>query len=58
MDKVWPEDKAEEFDWEIDFADVLGMVEGEFGVKFTEADIGHIDGSFDSIVRALAKKLG
>ncbi len=57
MDKVWPEDKAAEFDWEVDFADVLGMAENEFGVKFTEADIGVIDRSFDSIVRVVAKKL-
>ena len=46
-----------EFDWDIDFAAVLGMVENEFGVKFTEADVRDIDGSFDSIVGAVAKHL-
>jgi hypothetical protein len=54
MDAVWPEDKAVEFDWELDFGDLLGMVEAVFSVRFTEEDITHIDGSFDSVVRLVA----
>jgi hypothetical protein len=58
MDAVWPEDKAREFDWELDFGDLLGMVEKDFGVRFTEEDIRHLDGSFDSLVRSVTKKVG
>jgi hypothetical protein len=58
MDRVWPEDKAVEFDWELDFGDVLDRAERDFGVRFTDEEIGQIDGSFDSVVRLVAKKLG
>jgi hypothetical protein len=58
MDRVWPEDKAVEFDWEVDFGDVLAAAENDFGVRFTNDEAGQIDGSFDSVVRLVAKKLG
>jgi hypothetical protein len=58
MEKVWPEDKAAEFDWELDFGDVLARVESDFGVRFTKEEIRQIDGSFDSVVRLVARKLG
>jgi hypothetical protein len=57
IDRVWPEDKTVEFDWELDFGDVLDRVEREFGVRFTKDEVEQIDGSFDSIVRLVAKKL-
>jgi hypothetical protein len=58
MEKVWPADKATDVDWELDFADVLGMVESEFGICFTKEDLADLNGSFDSLVRSVAKKSG
>ncbi len=36
MDRVWPEDKATDFDGELDFADLVTTVADEFGVRLTE----------------------
>ena len=58
MGGVWPEDKATDFDGELDFADLVTAVADEFGVHFTEQEIGQMDGSFDSIAKCLAGKLG
>lgn len=58
MDEVWPEDNAVEFDGELDFGDVLDRAERDFGVRFTEEEIRQIDGSFGSVVKLVAKKLG
>jgi acyl carrier protein len=58
MDGVWPEDKATDFNGELDFADLLDAVADEFGVQFADQEIGQLDGSFDSIVRNVAGKLG
>ena len=57
MDRVWPEDKATDFDGELDFADLLDAIADEFGVPFTDHEIGQMDGSFDSIVKCLVEKL-
>ena len=57
MDRVWPEDKATDFDGELDLADLLIDVADEFGVQFTDEEIKQMDGSFDSIVKCLAEKL-
>jgi hypothetical protein len=57
MDGVWPEDKATDFDGELDFADLVAAVADEVGVHFTEQEIGQMDGSFDSIVKCLVGKL-
>jgi hypothetical protein len=57
MEKVWPEDKATDFDGELDLADLLIDVEDELGVQFTEAEVEQLDGSFDSIVKCLAGKI-
>jgi acyl carrier protein len=58
MDGVRPEDRATDFDSELDFADLLDAVADEFGVPFTDQEIGQLHGSFDSIVRNVAGKLG
>jgi hypothetical protein len=58
MDGVWPQDKATDFDGELDFADWMATVADEFGVQFADQEIRQMDGSFDSIVKCLAEKLG
>jgi hypothetical protein len=55
MAAVWPEDKAVEFDGELDFGRVLWRVQREFGVQFMKEDIRDIDGSFDSVVQLVAR---
>jgi len=57
LDRVRPDDKATDFDGEIDLADLFIDVADEFGVHFTEAEVDQMDGSFDSIVKCLAGKL-
>jgi len=57
MDGVWPEDKATDFDGELDFADLVTAVADEFGVQFTERELGQMDGSFGSIVKCVVGKL-
>ena len=56
MDKVHPKDLATDFDWELDLWELVLEVQDEFGVEFTKEEILKLDGSFDSIVRAVATK--
>ncbi len=57
MDRVWPAEKATEFDSELDFADLLAEVEEEFNVEVSDHEALRLDGSFDSIARLVASKL-
>lgn len=57
MEGVWPEDKAMDFDGELDFGDLVAAIADEFGVQFTNQDLRTMDGSFDSMVNCLAEKL-
>jgi len=58
MDRVEPSDVAAEFDSEIDLMDLLDEVEEEFGVAFSIEEAHQLAGSFDSVARAVAAKLG
>lgn len=58
MDRVWPTDKATEFDYELDLAELLAEAEEEFNVNVSEKEALKLDESFDSIVRLVAGKLG
>lgn len=57
MDRVWPADKATEFDSELDLAELLVEVEEEFKVEVSDDEALKLDGSFDSLVRLVARKL-
>jgi acyl carrier protein len=56
-DRVWPADKAHEFDDDLDLADLFFVVEKEFKVKVNKEEALKLDHSFDSIVRLVASKL-
>ena len=57
MDRVWPSDKATEFDGELDLADLVADVAEEFNVEVSNDEALKLDGSFDSIVRLVAGKI-
>ncbi|MBC8869422.1 MAG: hypothetical protein H8E44_08395 [Planctomycetes bacterium] len=54
--KVLPQDRATEFDEELDFGELLFSVADEFGVEFSEEETERLvaDGTFDAVVRHLA----
>lgn len=58
MDRLWPADKATEFDSELDLAELLAEVEEEFKLQVSDEEALKLDESFDSIVRLVASKLG
>lgn len=58
MDRVWPADKATEFDSGLDLAELLAEVEEDFNVEVSDEEALKLDESFDSIVRLVASKLG
>ncbi len=54
--KLRPQDRPPEI-VELDTVDLIRDIETEFGVKISDEDAEQIDGSFDSIVRYLAKSV-
>ena len=53
--KLRPQDRPPEY-VELDMIDLVRDIETEFSVKISDDDAEHIDGSFDSIARYLAKR--
>lgn len=58
ISRVFPEDRAVEFDEEMDFGELLLAVAEEFDVDFSEQEAIQLaaDGTFDSLVRQLAER--
>jgi hypothetical protein len=50
MDRVWPTDLLYLLDDELDFADVLYVLGREFGIHFTRADYGSVDGTLGHLI--------
>lgn len=58
ISRVLPNDKATDFDEELDFCDLLFAVAEEFSIEFTEAEVKELAtvGTFEAIVRCVASK--
>src|SRR5687768_4669527 len=54
--KLRPDDRPPEY-VDLDISDLVSTIETEFAVTITDSDAEHIDGSFDSIVQYLAKRV-
>ncbi len=55
--KIRPADRPPDIE-DADTSELVTAIEREFGVSFGDADLEHIDGSFDSIVQYLASQRG
>lgn len=57
MPAVVPSDNLFLFDDDLDFADVLDLVEEKFGIRFAESDYENVDGSLGNLILLAHEKL-
>jgi hypothetical protein len=57
INRVVPTDIIPLLDEEIDFDDVIDVIEGDFGIKFGPSDPEKFDGTFDSLAHLLQARL-
>jgi hypothetical protein len=57
IERIFPSEFIYLLDDDIDFADVLYLVEKEFGVRFDRTDHDSLDGTFDNLVRLVQMRL-
>jgi hypothetical protein len=57
IERALPSDRPYLLDDELDFADVLYLIEREFEINFTRADHQRIDGTLDQLIRLVHMRL-
>jgi hypothetical protein len=57
LDRAIPSDFLYLLDDELDFANVLYLIEREFSLRFTEADNRGLDGTLDNLIRLVQSRI-